>query len=272
MYSLSSSKTVQGLNRTHNQDSIYCNDNAGIWILADGMGGHAAGQEASSLVCEELSKLMLTGYDAKQSIERCHQVIYESQINDPTLKGMGSTLLLAYTDHGSPLQSVSGHIKDTIKIHWVGDSRAYLIKPTSICALTKDHSIVQNLIDLKLLDEHKARAHPDRNLLTQCLGSDQVTPPHVGVTTLQLKDNERILLCSDGLHNELSDNEIFEIIKHSDDLESGIQNLIKSAQDKKGADDISAILIDARTLLKDTLSVKNKPKSKLLEKVFSLFR
>lgn len=243
----SSAKSVKGKASAHNQDSIYCNDEAGIWLLADGMGGHTAGREASQLICRDLPKLLLAGNDAQDSIRLCHNRLIASTSDVLNRKGMGSTLLLIIKDRleqETSSESPNSLLPDqTFHIFWVGDSRAYTADKEKLSAVTKDHSVVQNLIDLQLLDEKSARNHPERNLLTQCMGGNQINAPQIGSAKVSIKKHERILMCSDGLYNELTKEEIYGFIGLKENYDEIVDGLTNEVEQRQGRDDVSVILI-----------------------------
>lgn len=224
-------RTSAGKVRTQNQDSFYTNDNFGIWLIADGMGGHAGGRYASSTISKELPRFIQQGYSIRDAIFRCHQLLRNYSQSRANCSDMGSTLVLAVW---------SKHVLD---IYWVGDSRAYIINDDGITRLTKDHSVVQKLIDLALIDEKSAANHPDKHILTQCLGGGKDSDPEVGSVKLSLKSDDLILLCSDGLYTELSDNKIYEAVHTALDKENAIKHLIALAEDSGGNDNISATII-----------------------------
>ena len=243
----SAAKSVKGKASAHNQDSIYCNDEAGVWLLADGMGGHTAGREASRLICRDLPKLLLAGNNAHESIRLCHNRLIMSTSDELSRKGMGSTFLLVVKDRPVPetiSQAPNAPLQEqTFHIFWVGDSRAYIADNQKLSPVTKDHSVVQNLIDLQLLDEKGARSHPERNLLTQCLGGNQINPPQIGSVTVKISKREHILMCSDGLYNELTNEEIYDFMGLNESYDEIVCGLINEVEQRQGRDDVSVILL-----------------------------
>ena len=157
MHLESCGKTSKGKVRAENQDSLFIDDERGIWLVADGMGGHASGGLASEIISIELPRLLRTGMHINKAIYQCHHHLVEVQQTRPECKDMGSTLVL-------------GVWRDNrLNIYWVGDSRAYLLNKGGLRLLTKDHSLVQKMVDLKMLNHASARSHPYKNILTQCL-------------------------------------------------------------------------------------------------------
>lgn len=244
MHLESSGKTSKGKVRTENQDSLFIDDELGVWLVADGMGGHAGGALASEIVSIELPRLLQTGMRINQAIYQCHHRLVEIQQARPKYKDMGSTLVLSVWRDNK------------LHIYWVGDSRAYLSSSEGLSLLTKDHSLVQKMIDLKLLNEHSAKCHPHKNVLTQCLGGGSRMKPEIGSLELDLAESDAILLCSDGLHNELTDLDIWGELGNSKNNADVVEQLIEQANNKGGKDNISAIVIrPRRPRPKDSLGI-----------------
>ncbi|WP_371192885.1 PP2C family serine/threonine-protein phosphatase [Glaciecola sp. SC05] len=226
------SNTCKGRVRAQNQDSVYVNDKAGIWLIADGMGGHAAGDFASNLISQELPRLLLKGEEPLDAISSCHKRLIEAEQSDAKYRGMGTTLILGLWRN------------NTLSIYWVGDSRAYILSDDNIQLLTKDHTVVQKLIDLNLLSEDLAAHHPDKNKLTQCLGGGNNYPPQVSAIEINVGNNDTLLLCSDGLYNELNAKQMHKILHHSNDKESSLKQLFLLANAAGGRDNISAVILN----------------------------
>ncbi len=222
--------TDPGRKRTLNQDCVFIDDAAGIWIVADGMGGHNAGEVASRWVCEHLPKVLATCSSASDAIEIVHRQLQSYAEENAELVGMGTTIILA-------VQSGAD-----ISLYWSGDCRAYQLTKTACTLLTKDHSLVQDLVDLNMIDSTQAKQHPQRNVVTSCLGGALVRPT-IDSLTLTLNCDESLLLCSDGLYKELNQSELHSIISAPSSLSATTQNLIEQAKIKGGQDNISSLLI-----------------------------
>lgn len=233
-------KTDVGMKRTHNEDSILVDESMNIFLLADGMGGHQAGEVASDLAVkesyaclkenfykarseEEISKLLI------DSLQKAHNAVKTQSKTDINLMGMGTTLI----------QMLIG--KNNAHICHIGDSRAYLIRK-GIKQITTDHTsemyfIRENKLMQGYLPLQKLR------VLTQAVGNSETLVPEVKQIKLQPEDI--LLLCSDGLTDMLSDEEIESIIqKYRDNLHAATDHLIKDANTKGGVDNISVILIE----------------------------
>lgn len=222
-----------GKTRHINQDCYRYSQADGFWIIADGMGGHQGGEVASKLACDEIYAMMTTAADATGSIQKTHQLIQSSASNNPQYNTMGTTVVLAEVNNNH------------YRIHWVGDSRAYLLSSNRITQLSHDHSLVQQWVDEGVISPEEATVHPKRNVITQCLGSPLIAQLNIGQVSGVLHPDEKLLLCSDGLTNELPDNHILEIINSVNDSTIAVQQLIDAANYHGGRDNITVIIIDA---------------------------
>ncbi len=232
---ISAGKTHRGASRPVNQDAIFIDDQSGIWIVADGMGGHSAGEIASSWVCEHLPiEIETHRWAGKKAIHAVHQKLRGYAQQEMKYEGMGTTMIMAVKQDNA------------LKLYWSGDCRAYLLAPSNYTTLSKDHSVVQRLIDLNVIDQEEAVRHPQRNIVTSCIGGDLVTPD-IGSRELIIAPDEILLLCSDGLYKELSLNEIHRVITTADTLEDGARNLVSKANSYGSRDNVSALLIALKT-------------------------
>ena len=204
-----------------------------VITVADGMGGTNAGEVAARIAVETINEVVLNTTPATpvktlllDAIEQANKKIIDYSQQHPLSSGMGTTVVLA---------AVDGY---QIHIAWIGDSRAYLFNPeTGLTQLSKDHSLVQELVDMKQLTMEEAFYHPDSNIITQSLGEpDRVLDP--GFLSTDFKDEDVLVLCSDGLNCMLQDSEIGEIIRSSYHLSAAeiAAQLIKVANDEGGQD------------------------------------
>lgn len=236
----------KGLSRTNNEDSFYVNEDLGLLVVADGMGGHSAGEVASRMAVEALS-----GYIRKScaggeplfgppdsgrsgasnrlvsGIRFANRVVCEAAKNDPSWKGMGTTIVAALVDG------------NRVSIAHAGDSRAYLVRSGKISQLTDDHSVVAEQVRLGLLSKEEAEVSEKRNLITRALGSDEAL--EVDVTEIDLMDGDRLLLCSDGLSTMVADDEVLMIIASDNAPESACARLVEVANNNGGRDNITAV-------------------------------
>ncbi|MCR5684651.1 MAG: Stp1/IreP family PP2C-type Ser/Thr phosphatase [Lachnospiraceae bacterium] len=236
-------RTDVGIVRNTNQDYIYVNDSKvgplpNLYIVADGMGGHNAGDYASKYTVENFTMRLAeeTGpvYSVLTLIEDTLRTINEELIvkasENPDLEGMGTTFVMCSINEDG--QMYVGNI---------GDSRLYVID-SQIRQITEDHSLVAEMVKKGEIRKEEARFHPKKNVVTRALSALGVVTPDF--FNLKLEKGAIVLLCSDGLSNMLSDAEIFETVsEYRDDLSSAVQILIDKANDNGGKDNISVILI-----------------------------
>lgn len=238
-----SMRTDAGLRYEGNEDSMGFDLELGIWLVADGMGGHAAGEVASQLAATAFIEHVRLSGDVEAAALHAHQTIQDKAQTQSAQLGMGTTLV-AVQIAGAKLQVV-----------WVGDSRAYLWRHEELTPLTTDHSYVQMLIDSGDLNETAARQHPRRNMVTQVLG---VGEPQPQVRVFDLAVGDWLLLCSDGLNDELTDAQIVEaLISAQADLDRAADLLVEQALSHGGRDNVSVMVVAP------TVSVSTAPEQNL---------
>lgn len=233
--------TDPGRIRENNEDSFLLLPEKNLYIVADGMGGHNAGEVASSLAVtgvddyfspELLAKIRGQDDRIRQELNNClrevNRRIRQRSRDESRYAGMGCTLVVALLDG------------DRLHLGHVGDSRAYRCA-AGIAALTTDHSVVMDLVQTGNLTKEEARASPLKNELTQAIGVRTSIAPGYGAYTLQPDD--RILLCTDGLWDMLTDAEIWEIVRQAKPLAERCQELIDRANAAGGQDNITVVLI-----------------------------
>jgi len=226
--------THPGLVRARNEDYFYIDPDKRLYVVADGMGGHKAGNVASSLAVATIGQHITGHSDApvellKQAIFLANQAVYQEALRVQANHGMGTTVAIALIADG---KLFSAH---------VGDSRIYLIREGQVAALTNDHSLVEELIKRGELNEADAMGHPQRNILTRALG----VAPQVEVDTGEawLLPGDFILLCSDGLSGVVGKEELGTIVLKGVDLKQSVNSMIKLALDRGGLDNITAVLV-----------------------------
>ncbi len=244
---ISSGLTDIGMKRTTNQDSIYLNPSKNIYIVADGMGGHSGGDIASSVAVTKIPEFLLANLQAdatnalSESVKYANSIIFQRGNLEPSLKGMGTTVTSLYFKG------------DTVYIGNVGDSRTYLINQHKLFQLSKDHSLVQEKLNLGIYTRQNAADDPMKNVLVRTVGYEENLD--VDIFTYKVLRNDIFLLCSDGLHGKVSDSDIaFLINKHISDPKIATKNeltaaataLIKQANENGGQDNISVILVLAQ--------------------------
>ncbi|MBB3168038.1 PP2C family protein-serine/threonine phosphatase [Simiduia aestuariiviva] len=223
-----------GLVRQRNEDAVLATDNQGLWIVADGMGGHAGGDVASALVCETIAALCTEGEPLARAVVRAHDAVRAKAQSEPMLHGMGSTVVAA--------QAVGRQLE----IAWVGDSRVYLWRNGQLGQLSRDHSFVQDMVDRGVLSAEEARVHPKKNLVNQALGQANLHRLRVGEQTHKANADDLLLLCTDGIHDFLSDAEIAQCLGSNADLANCAEALHRAVLATDASDNFSFILLRAQ--------------------------
>lgn len=230
--------TDTGLVRALNEDSLCLAPETGFFAVADGMGGHRAGEVASRMALQilkqELDRRLSRGERPEaalvDAIKGANSSIYEMSAQNLQWAGMGTTITACLKLDGEVL------------IGQVGDSRAYLLQRNGIAKLTEDHSLVQEMVINGGITEEQAFVHPQRNVLTRALG---IGPSlEVDLYRVKVKPGELLLLCTDGLTGYLRQDELFHIISAAPDLDTAVGMLLKKAIQSGGADNITIILVE----------------------------
>ena len=243
--------THVGRQRQHNEDAFLVENSARLFLVADGMGGHAAGEIASRIAVDSISEFILHtkeadgtwphAYDDQlrrstnrllAAVRMANTRVLEAMRKDARLRGMGTTVVACLAD------------ETTMSIAHVGDSRAYLIRDGKLSRITNDHSWVFEQVQAGMITEAEAERHPLRNVITRALGGAlEVTPD---ATEVQPKDGDLFLLCSDGLTGMVPEDEILRIVTETSDLEAACKQLIDTANSRGGLDNITAVLVRTR--------------------------
>lgn len=234
------SATHPGLKRDNNEDCYVNLPAAGLWAVADGMGGHEAGEVASAIVSETLDNFSNTTkpFSLVDAIQQAHYNILDAAERGRGAFGMGSTVVA--------LHSQNNHYQ----VAWVGDSRAYLWSPDPVAGgvlerLTTDHSYVQMLFQSGAITEDEVEIHPDKNIITQCLGMQELKSVKVDTCERPWQIGQWILLCSDGLTDELNDQEIAEILQHAPNSFTAVDELMHQALTHGGRDNVTVQIIES---------------------------
>lgn len=223
--------THVGLRREHNEDTYYGDAQLGLWLVADGMGGHEFGEVASALARDTIVARIREGASLADAIRAADQeIIRQSRRRSDSLP-MGTTVVAARLDGAR------------FEIAWVGDSRIYLWDG-QLHQLSQDHSYVQELIDQGAITPEQARSHPHRNVITQALGVTDPQALKVEVLQGELRADMQLLLCSDGLTEEVSDAQIATILAKADiSAQECVDQLVLAALDGGGSDNITVMLL-----------------------------
>jgi protein phosphatase len=224
-----------GLVRSNNEDSylIVEKEDEEIFIVADGMGGHKAGEVASLEACRKIEGYLKNNEGKpevllKDAVKSANRDIFNHASSNEAMRGMGTTvdaLLLK---------------KDDMTLAHVGDSRVYIISKDSIRQITKDHSIVEMMLESGSITEEEAKNHPQRHYITRAVGSAYRVD--VDIIKEKLNEDECVLMCTDGLTNMLGEEEILKIVSENESLSEAADILLARAKDNGGVDNITFIL------------------------------
>jgi protein phosphatase len=249
MKAVSAGLTDVGRKRSHNEDSFLIDDELQLYVVADGMGGHAGGGTASRIAVETIDREMRQARDSRDNpfvsasslqdsplpdalrtaVERACLAIYTTAQDDPRLAGMGTTVIsLAVRD-------------DHAFFAHVGDSRAYLIRGDLIQQISEDHSLVNEQIKAGMITPEEAKHSRYKNIITRSVGFEEEV--QVDVMGLQAEPGDIFLLCSDGLANMMEDHEILEVVRGASRFEDIPRKLVDFANERGGDDNITVIVV-----------------------------
>lgn len=239
-----------GRKRSANEDSYFADDDLNLFVVADGMGGHAAGEVASKIAVEAIQdfirftnndkditwpyefdeSLSMAGNRLKTAIQSAHAKVLEATSQKKEFQGMATTVVSILMSDGKA------------QVAHVGDSRAYLVRGDRLIQLTSDHSWVNEQLRTGAITSQQARNHPYRNIVTRALGGPN--PVDVDVSEEPMQDGDIIILCSDGLNTMITDEDILNIVERSNgDIETACQELINTANQNGGEDNVTSILV-----------------------------
>lgn len=232
--------TDVGRERGINQDYVFYSltevgSLPNLFIVADGMGGHKAGDMASRYTVETFVSVAKKS-SAKNPISiinnavtQVNKMLLDKAKESPDYEGMGTTLVVATV------------YDNVLKVANVGDSRLYVIG-NDITQVTRDHSLVEEMVSLGEIKREEARTHSQKNIITRAIGGYETVDAEM--FSVDLKPKDLILMCSDGLSNMVEDSEILRIVKTSADIESAVEKLVKTANDNGGRDNITVMIIE----------------------------
>jgi protein phosphatase len=233
------SMTDIGVVREMNQDYLFTSDTPvgnlpNLYIVADGMGGHKAGEYASRYTTERVVAYVLRSKESepvtilKEAIQKANELLLVESREDESKRGMGTTVVCATI------------IGNKMFVANVGDSRLYVVSD-KIRQITRDHSLVEEMVRMGEMDRGEARRHPDKNIITRAVGvADTVD---VDFFEVDLSKDDEILLCTDGLTNMVDDMAIYRIMKENRDIGAQVTELVHTANDNGGRDNITAVII-----------------------------
>ncbi len=232
---LANALTDVGLVRKENEDKYLLSPERGLFVVADGMGGHHGGGTASRLAIEVVDSEFCfsknsgaTAIDLQNVLNKANMAIYEKGC-DEQYKGMGTTVTAALVDEGF------------LHLAHIGDSRAYLLRHGELKQLTQDHSLVNELYQSGSLTREEAKNHPQRNVLTRALGTG--IAPQIDLLTIDLQVHDYLLLCTDGLYNHVSEESMMMIIRQTVGLQDKVKMMVEQALQKGGTDNVTVVLV-----------------------------
>jgi protein phosphatase len=227
--------TDKGNKRALNEDAFRVDEALGLWVVADGMGGHGSGDVASKIAVNHIVDCFKQGGSSlAHSVYSAHRAILNAAEGGCGQPGMGTTVVV--------LQIVGSDYE----VAWVGDSRAYLLDCNKIIQITKDHSLVQEMVDNGSISREEAITHPQRNVISQALGSPDMDEIQIDIVKGKISSGESLLLCTDGLTTEVSDSCIETILKQDVSTEIKVSRLIGTALDAGGNDNVTVVLLESK--------------------------
>ena len=235
------SMTHVGQRRETNQDYMYTSETSvgrlpDLFLVADGMGGHAAGDYASRFTVEKIVEYVTESEESEpvtvlgEAVRYANEHLLAEANADASKAGMGTTIVAAVV------------VGDKLYTANVGDSRLYVINQERITQITRDHSLVEEMVRLGEMDKEDAKVHPDKNIITRAIGAK--ADVEVDFYEHRLKRGDIILMCTDGLSNMVEDEELFHIVQGGRDIAESGQALIEAAKENGGTDNIGVVLIE----------------------------
>lgn len=241
-------ETNVGMKRTHNEDNFSIIEDSGLYVVADGMGGHASGEVASKMAVDALKEFFAStandpertwpykmdrakGYEENRlitGIKLANLRIYEAAQREANKRGMGTTIVVLFA------------VEEGVYLAHVGDSRSYRVRDGKIELLTEDHSLLNDYIKMKRLTTEEIANFPHKNVIVRALGMKDTVK--VDTRFESPRENDVFVLCSDGLSGPVEDHEILEIVTEYEDLSLATSKLIKRANENGGPDNITAVL------------------------------
>lgn len=226
-------RTDVGRVRTGNEDSYYVD--SPLFVIADGMGGHAAGDVASATAVEVIQEKRneLSAQDPQtlsEVVRQANRAIWERSAGDDSLRGMGTTCTMILVDG------------ETAQVAHVGDSRAYVVHDGELRQVTDDHTLVGRLVREGKLQPEEAARHPQRSMITRALGVDEDV--EVDLFSLPLSQGDRLMICSDGLSGMVSETDMHDILRSESDPQAAADELVDRANEAGGEDNITVIVVD----------------------------
>ncbi len=238
--------TDTGNVRAANQDAFYIDPDGRFFIVADGMGGHAGGQEASQIAAHIIQDYLNSHWESsetptvllKNAFLAANQAILDDQQKHPERADMGTTAVVALFSDAQ-----------TVWYANVGDSRLYQLRGEALEQISEDQTWVAQAVKREVLTPEEARIHPWRHVLSQCLGREDLG--FIEIESIEIQAGDRLLLCSDGLSEELPDDAIASVFHALPSSESVVKNLVKEAKQREGRDNITVVVVGVESDLAD---------------------
>ncbi|MGQ0622236.1 MAG: PP2C family protein-serine/threonine phosphatase [Panacagrimonas sp.] len=241
--------TDKGKRRGHNEDAFLCEAGRGVLLVADGMGGLAHGEVASQEVVSGVSRALSRGDRLVTGLETAHAVLLRMTSESRRGESMGSTAVAVSWNAGEPSVSVT----------WIGDSRAYLWRDGALEQLTRDHSLVQDLLDMQLITAADAERHPNRNVITRALGVHAEQALQIDSVQIAVQPGDRLLLCSDGLSGFLPEQRVCGVLSEGADDPLTVERLIRLTLDETAAGDNVTVICASVLRLIDAPATSAEP-------------
>jgi serine/threonine protein phosphatase PrpC len=221
-------RTDVGKVREGNEDSYMAREP--LFAVADGMGGHRGGEVASKLALDSLKKAADRSQALPEVVKEANRTVFRKAAADRALAGMGTTLTAVLADG------------EHLRLAHVGDSRAYLVRDGELQRITKDHTVVERMVEEGRITPEEAEIHPQRSILTRALGVEEEV--QIDQATIEAHPGDRVLLCSDGLTGMVEEDRILEILAQNDDPQVASDALVDAANEAGGLDNVTVVLID----------------------------
>lgn len=231
----SAAETHPGKVRSRNEDHYFSGDEDGVWVVADGMGGHSAGDVASQMVCDEIREIDLPSdleaaiTQVREAIVRVNHRLQTIRQRDPLERVMGSTVTVMVAR------------AEKMAVLWAGDSRIYRLRDGELARLTEDHSRVAELVSAGQLSEEEAESHPEANVITRAVGAH--TEIDVDAKILEAQPGDRFVLCSDGLYREITEDQLAEAMAPTSSVGDASGKLLEMVLDGEARDNVTLVTV-----------------------------
>lgn len=240
-------KSDVGCHRSNNEDSFIAAPEMNLWVLADGVGGQDAGEVASDIACRVIRDAVSEGVNLEGAIHRAHDAILAAPEEGHGRPGMASTVVALRVDG------------DRFQVSWVGDSRCYLWShDRGLEQISRDHSLVQRLLEEQHITEEEAAKHPGRNVVLQALGQESIERLQVDSIQDRFEDGQIVLMCSDGLNDYVAHEDIVAAFKNHTDVTDIADQLVAKTLANDGGDNVTVVVVKLDSASTTVASVSKK--------------